>query len=124
MKQLTNLEEWRPIPRARRAAAADSDPAVVVGGSDPAGEESDGTADLGADEKVSASAGITHLMRRRRPSWLRREDRRTPVSRRRAVVFTRQAFEGECHAAAVLRRKRWRRCRWRIMAAAALKLSN
>jgi hypothetical protein len=39
---LTDLEEWRPIPLASRAAAADSDPTVVAGGSDLAGEKSDG----------------------------------------------------------------------------------
>jgi hypothetical protein len=44
----------RPIPLARRAAAADSDPAVEAGGSDPAGEESDGATNLAVEEKSSA----------------------------------------------------------------------
>jgi hypothetical protein len=44
---LTDLEEWRPISRARRAAAVDSDPALVVGGS-----ERDGVlADWAIEEK-------------------------------------------------------------------------
>jgi hypothetical protein len=51
---LTDLEEWRPIPLASRAAAADSDPAVVIGGFDR--EKSDGVpADWAKEEKFSVS---------------------------------------------------------------------
>jgi hypothetical protein len=32
LKQLTDLDEWRPIPWAREAAAADFDSVVVAGG--------------------------------------------------------------------------------------------
>jgi hypothetical protein len=53
---LTDLEEWRPIPQASRAAAADSDPAVVTGSFDLADEKSNGIpVDWAKEEKFSVS---------------------------------------------------------------------
>jgi hypothetical protein len=60
--------------------AADSDPAVEDGGSDPAGEKSSGVRqDWAAKEKVSGYgvAGIPQMRRERCSTWLQRVDRRT-----------------------------------------------
>jgi hypothetical protein len=67
-------------PQARRAVAADSDPAVEDGDSDPAGEKSSGVrADWAAEENVSGYgvAGILQMRMGRCSIWLQRVDRRT-----------------------------------------------
>jgi hypothetical protein len=98
-------------------AAAKSDPTVEAGGSEPAGEESDGASALGAEDKVSVRRrpGISYLMRGRRPSWLRRENRRI-----RLLGGVRWSLGGRPSKGSATRR--W--CSYRSMVAAAPKLGN
>jgi hypothetical protein len=74
------LRQWRTIPQARRAVAADFDPAFEDGDSDPAGEKSSRVrADWAAEEKVSGYevAGIQHMRMGLCSIWLQRVDRMT-----------------------------------------------